>query len=242
MQRNPALKQALIWGISLGIIQVIVAVLAGILRVSNPGLVLLLELVAFLIALAFYLLAGLFAARQTHRVSTGTFAGMLTGVFQGILGFIAGIAVNIATVNVVRRTAQGLINTTRIPFHYTNGIVIAAAIVSGLIGLTFAVGLGAGLGALGGLIGRGNVQQQPPYMPYPGQPYQPYGAYPYPYPPQPGQPGPFYQGMPPYPPQQQPGQPYPAQAVPPYPVQQQAAPTNEQASTVPPTTPLPPQE
>src|SRR5579875_1555215 len=235
MQKHPALKQALIWGISLGIIQIIVTVLAGILRVSNPGIALLLELLAFLIALAFYLLAGLFAARQTHRVSTGTFAGLLTGVFQGILGFIATIVVDIATINRVRRVAQGFVNAANIPFHYTNGFIIAAAIIGGLIGLVFATGLGAGLGALGGLIGRGNVQQQPPSMPYPGQPYPPYGAYPYPYPypPQPGQPGQPYQGMPPYPPQQQPGQPSPAQAVPPYPGQQQATPANEQTSTVP---------
>lgn len=222
MEKHPALKQALIWGISLGIIQIIVTVLTGILRVSNPAIALLLELLAFLIALTFYLLAGLFAARQTHRVSTGTFAGLLTGVFQGILGFIATIVVDIATINRVRRVAQGLVNAANIPFHYTNGFIIAAAIIGGLIGLVFATGLGAGLGALGGLIGRGNVQQQPPSMPYPGQPYPPYGAYPYPYPypPQPGQP---YQGMPPYP-------------------GQQVTPANEQASTVPPTTPLPPQE
>ncbi len=258
MQKNPALKQALIWGISLGIIQVIVTVLVGMLRSTNPGLVLILDLVIFIVALVFYLLAGLFAARQTHKVSTGTIAGLLTGVFQGVPGLVATTIITVTTVDTLRRTTQSLINNMNVPFHYTNGIIIAGQIIGGVIGLAFAIGLGAGLGALGGLIGRGKVQQQQPYMPYPPQPYPPYGAVPpYPYPPQPGQP---YQGMPSYPsypPQGVP--PYPAQAVPyPYPLQDaasaqsvqtapstaatQPAPTNQSDQSTPPTTPLPPQE
>ncbi len=67
--------------------------------------------------------------------------------------------------------------------------LIAGGIGIYILGLIFAIGVGAGIGALGGLLGRSQARKNAPPQPYQDQPY-------------PGQP---------YPPQPYPGQPYPPQ-------------------------------
>lgn len=193
--KNPSLKQGLIWGIAVGVAQFIVDFINTSTNIGSLSL--LLTVLVFLFGIAAYLIAGWLAAKQTGKVSTGTIAGLWTGVFYGIIGAIATV-VTIATNLSSRLTqVQDLANQIQLPVHYTPGLLLAGAFIDALLGLAFAIGIGSGIGALGGLIGRSQA------------PKQPYPAYPYP---------PMYQGMPPYqqPPQGMPPYQQPPQGVPPY--------------------------
>ena len=183
--KNPSFKQGLIWGISVGIAQFIVDFINTSTNIGAFSL--LLTVLVFLFGIAAYLIAGWLAAKQTGKVSTGTIAGLWTGVFYGIIGAI-GTIVTIST-NLSARLAQvqDFANQMQLQIHYTPGLLLAGGIIDALVGAAFAIGIGSGIGALGGLIGRSQA------------PKQPYPAYPYP---------PMYQGMPPY---QQ-----PPQGMPPY--------------------------
>lgn len=166
------------------------------LNLGSSILSILLGITGFLLGLAAYFVAGILASRQTGKVSTGVFAGMWTGGFYGIIGCIASI---ILFFTVTIGPAIELYNRT---YHSVTQVdslrtvLIASVLIGSIIGIALAIGWGAGLGALGGLIGRNSWRKQHPQQPYPGQPY-------------PGQP---------YPPIQQypPAQGYPAQQPWPY--------------------------
>lgn len=169
----------------------------------------------FLIELALFFVAGMLAAKQTARVGTGSVAGLIAGATGGIIGLIftiirvAALPASYYQAVVDRAQSQG------------GSITLAQAQAAGtVVGIVFAIivyliviGIGAGLGALGGLVGRGQAPR-PPYT------ESMYSGYPQPgaYPPPPGYPMP--QGtypQPGYPPAGQPG--YPPAGQPQYPGQ-----------------------
>ncbi|HLJ80467.1 MAG TPA: hypothetical protein VKT52_03200 [Ktedonobacterales bacterium] len=177
----------------------------------------------FLVSLALYFVAGMLASGQTGRVGTGSLAGLVAGAVGGIVGLVAGI---IAIVTIPTSAFQSIANQTQtsggttLTAQQVQSAVVVIGIVGAVIGLLIAIGLGSGIGALGGLVGRGRAPRPQyseamyqgmgqGYPPAPGYPPQPQGGYPPPgqYPPPPGQ----YpqQGYP-----QQPGQ-YPPPPPPP---------------------------
>jgi len=156
-------------------------------------------LVNFLVGLAAYFVAGILAAKQTAKVSTGTFAGMWAGGLNGVIGMVVN-----GTLFFMVNLPRVLNLTSTNPTYAANPDGFRAGVIGGgvgflIFGLFFAIGLGAGLGALGGLIGKNTSKlvATPPYpaQPYPGQgnlypsaPYQSYpGQQPYPGQPYPGQ-------------------------------------------------------
>lgn len=198
-----AVKVALQQGLIFGLAQAVIA--SGILLINTfvnttpdtLGISLLLTVVSFLLGLAAYFGAGILAARQTGKVSTGTFAGMWTGAIYGIIGFVVGMVL-FFQVNLPRLldTLNNSPSASVNPDAFKTGAIIGG-VGGAIFGILFAIGLGAGLGALGGLIGKNISKVQPvpaipayPYQPYPGQPgvYAPYPA--------PGQPAPYPQAAP----------------------------------------------
>ncbi|MGH2510471.1 MAG: hypothetical protein ACRDHZ_24105 [Ktedonobacteraceae bacterium] len=183
-------KIALRYGLIFGLIQAIVAssiLLANTFVNTTPdqiGISLLLVGVSFLVGLAAYFVAGIFAAKQTSKVSTGTFAGMWTGAVYGIIDFIVALAL-FFQVNLPK-----LLNTigtspaaSASPDAFKTGTIIGG-VGGAIFGILFAIGLGAGLGALGGLIGKSTSKVQPipatlAHPAYPGQPI-PFTLYPQP--------------------------------------------------------------
>ena len=213
-------KVAFRYGLIFGLIQAAIALIVALLNIfvlsSNTGVVLVLNGLVFLTGLAAYFIAGMMASRQTGKVSTGTISGLWAGVFYGVLGFI------ITTILFLSITYPKLIdhyNSVGYPSNVSQSAFKAGIVAGGVglyfLGLIFAIGVGAGIGALGGLLGRSQARKNAPLQPYQEQPYP---GQPYP-PPQP------YQG------QSYPGQPYPyTQPAP----QQQSQPS-EQAPTPSPT-------
>lgn len=182
--------------------------------INNTGGTSFLGCVVFLAMLALTFIAGMLAARGTHRVGSGAIAGLLTGVFGGLISGVGSIVVMAVVVvpsleipaNVALEPAQ------------VGTLVVAAIIFAAILMLLVDTGIGAGMGALGGLLGAKNRHEAlppapPSYTPgYPGYPA---------YPGMPAQPGSAPQAWPPAnPPQypQYPQNPQP-QGNPPYPQQ-----------------------
>ncbi len=101
-------------------------------------------------ALAF-LLAGLFAAKRTGKVSTGALAGLWSGIISTIIGmavvFIALLTVSHAAF------VQGTLSSSADPRYAQQyawiGLVILTIVLSSVM-----AAIGSGLGALGGLVGK----------------------------------------------------------------------------------------
>jgi hypothetical protein len=221
-----ALRYGLIFGLIQAAIVAIVLLLNAFVFLGNTGVSLILGVLSFLTGLAAYFVAGTLAAKQTGKVSTGTISGLWAGVFYGVIGCIISIAIFLGI------TLPKLLNQYNTA-GYPSGVspatfrigVIAGGVGVYIFGLFFAIGVGAGIGALGGLLGRSQARKAAPAQPYQEQPYpgQPYPGQPYPTPP-------AYPGQP-YPGQPYPGQPYP---TPPYSSQSYPLPPNSQAQPNPP--------
>jgi len=99
-----------------------------------------------------FLLAGLLAAKRTGRVSTGTLAGLWSGVFSNIIVwalFIAVVAVyHDAVVSAALSSGIGL------DPQNTELYILEVLVFCAISSLLLMMGVGSGLGALGGLIGK----------------------------------------------------------------------------------------
>lgn len=225
-QGHPALRYGVIFGGIIAVLSIISNVIsiadgsetaafnASSGQASVSSGILGLGCLFFLVYLALYFVAGMLASSKTGRVGTGSLAGLVAGAVGGIVGLVAGI---IAIMTIPTSTFQSIADRTQtsggtpLTAQQVQSAIVAVGIVGAILGLLFAIGLGAGIGALGGLAGRGRAPR-PQYMeamypgmaqgypPAPGYPQQPQGAYPQPgYPPQ-GYPQPGQYPPPPPPP------------------------------------------
>jgi len=177
-----ARKIVLQYGLIFGLAQTVIAVSILFLNTfvtTSVGLALLLAVVNFLLSLAAYFVAGTLAARHTGRLSTGTFAGLWAGVFYGVLNFIVSLVIFL---QVTLPRTLAILNSSPTflsdPDATRAGVIIGGVGVE-ILGFLLAIGLGAGMGALGGLAGRQSSPLRPtpiiltyvasPPFPQPGQ-------------------------------------------------------------------------
>ena len=134
-----------ICGVVPGVIQISISLLA------SGSLKTILNVLVWLIA---FFVIGLFAARQTGRVRTGTLVGLTAGLTGSLIGVIFSI-VQIATDGQV---TQALHQAEQRGGNLSPGIlhtlVIVLIALSLFVSVVLELGLGAGMGALGGLVGR----------------------------------------------------------------------------------------
>jgi len=240
-QRNPAVKWGLIFGgllILLALINLGIEFATGTqtaatspspLASMHLGASLLQGCIVFLIELALFFVAGLLTARENGRVGSAAIAGVIAGALAAIVGAI------ITAVTLLSRPLTTIVppGARMTPDQY-HSFLLTIVIIGVIIGVAFDIGIGAGMAALGGLVGKSQFDRthlgQPmaetyytPMAPAPGYPVHPQGSYPqggYPqggYPPAPGAypPAGAPEGYPPqYPPQQYPPQQYPPQYPP----------------------------
>ncbi|HLJ81304.1 MAG TPA: hypothetical protein VKT52_07465 [Ktedonobacterales bacterium] len=173
----------LLWGLLFGIILALLVVLdrlfvAGALRQAGLGAglisLLLSRGVLYVVGLALFFLGGLLAARRSGAVESGVFAGLLAGALAGLTNLVVVVLADAAANRRLQRaaTARHVLPT----LHAAMGTSIFSAVVT-LIVVTL---VGAGVGALGGLVRRGSGRR--------GQPFQgggSPGAFGYPPPPAP---------------------------------------------------------
>ena len=138
-----------------------VVVLAHFLGVAHDwqiGALTIGQLIPIVLELAIFVVVGVLAARRSGRVESGALAGVVAGLVIGIGSFL----LLLGGVLILRQQihAQGLHSAAP-------RAIYAAALVRSGIGIAVAAVVGLALGALGGLIGRGSAEGQPPS----GQPY-----------------------------------------------------------------------
>ncbi len=167
----------------------------------------LLGCAVYLVDLGLLFVAGILTARKTGSVG----AASLTGLVAGLIGALVGSGIALVLIMTVIAPQIQVPADSPISQNQLQTIIIGGAVLGIVIALIVDGGFGAGIGALGGLVGRNTYQQANPPQPYqqsfyPGAMGQP-GAYP---------PPPPYTG-PQYPPQPYAGPQYPA--APQYPAQ-----------------------
>ena len=185
----PTGKVAFQQGLIFGLAQAVVAssiIFINTFVSTNSGVSLLLDVLSFFTGLAAYFLAGIMGAKQNGRLRTGVFAGMWTGAIYGAIDLVVSLVLffQISLPKALNILNNSTTTTTMSP-DTIRTVAIATGVGTEVFGFLFAIGLGAGLGALGGLIGRNTSKFKAvpvvPVMPaayYPGQPapYPPYAA------------------------------------------------------------------
>jgi len=150
-------RTTFLWGVLSGIILALLIVLdrlvlAGQLR--HAGLdaslvaVLLSRAVLYILGLALFFLAGLFAARRSGAVESGVFAGLLAGGLAGLTNLVFAV---LAAGAARRRLPRVATARHALPALHA---AAAAGISSGVVAFVVVSLVGAGAGALGGLAGR----------------------------------------------------------------------------------------
>src|SRR5215469_13594689 len=142
---HPALREGLVFGVTLWIVTLPAALLQPF--VHPNGLVTSLRMLFFLVTIALTLLAGFRASLRTGRVRTGALAGLIMGLISSLLEYITSL------------TTIFVFDT---PFHHRLSLATATQLQQGittysiifLIVIVVELLLGAGIGAIGGLIGR----------------------------------------------------------------------------------------
>jgi hypothetical protein len=228
------------WGVIFGAAAAVLGIIDGVVYAATAGSLITgssgtlsggalanagLTCLFFLVDLALFFVAGMLTARQTGTVGSAAISGLIAGAIGGLIGGVANAVVVITHPDLLNMPS---LSQSGIDVH---SLVVPAAIFGVVLRAAFFGGLGAGLGALGGLAGRGNAPRQqamaglygpppgsyplPGTYPPPGGMYPPPGTYPPPgyapptdypaqpmYPPPPGYPPqPVYPPPPGYPPQ-----------------------------------------
>jgi hypothetical protein len=187
-------REGLIFGVLLGIAHIGLSLLNGLFVQS----IALSGILVILLWLGAFFWAGARGSKQTGRVGTGSLAGLVTAVFAGAIAFIFMLIIEAPSVPLIRQQVIDAYKAQGIAIQVTDSMVWGILVVVGIVLWLLGIGVGAGMGALGGLLGRSQSTFLPPPM-YPVYPPPPYGPPPMqpPYPPS-------YQDQPPQSPDQPP--------------------------------------
>jgi hypothetical protein len=176
---NPALHNGLLFGMILGIVEIVLYFLFGTL-----GLILSLLLFLFLVGYAGYR-----ASTCTGKVSTGGVAGVLVGLLSSVIASIPLLLYILTNSDAIRVQVQRQIagNSMYQGVTVTNTLMLASVILFLLVLVAGATLLGLGIGSIGGVLGKRQAPSPPvpqspsslpPYLPQanippPSQAYQP---------------------------------------------------------------------
>jgi hypothetical protein len=143
----------------------------------------LLFVLLVLLWLAAYFVAGMRASKRTALVSTGTLAGLWTALIAGLIALIVSLVLDSLNLDALRESFQQTLRQqmpdTYNGFQFTNQAAIALSALGNICLLLLGIAVGAGLGALGGLLGksqspwrlvgpRQNFPAHPPFSSPPG--------------------------------------------------------------------------
>ena len=149
--RRPALRQGLIFGIALGIIEVLFSYLSQVVQLGFIS-----TLIAYGLYLVFGLIAGLRAAQQTGWTRTGVVAGLWTGLFSSLISSIVSFILTVANLNAIVANLQDAARKAnpQDTTVYTNQAVIEIELFLLAIVIIIALLLGLAGGAIGGAMGK----------------------------------------------------------------------------------------
>jgi hypothetical protein len=154
LRANPTLR----WGLTFGVIAGLVSVGQFALPYAAPGTAAasIAGAAVFIVLLGLYFVAGILAGRRAGSTSSGGLAGLLAGVVATIIGgAVTILIVAVAPHTYAQAAGLGHLATPR-------RVLVALAFAGMLRGLLVQGSCGAGLGALGGLIGASRPHTLPP--------------------------------------------------------------------------------
>ena len=171
---NPALHNGLLFGMILGIVEIVLYFLFGTL-----GLILSLLFFLFLVGYAGYR-----ASTCTGMVSTGAVAGVLVGLLSSVIASIPLLLYILTNSDAIRVQVQQQIagNSMYQGVTVTNTLILASVILFLLVLVAGATLLGLGIGSIGGVLGKRQAPSPPvpqspsslpPYLPQANIPPQP---------------------------------------------------------------------
>lgn len=152
--RRQAFNLGVLYGIGIAVIGIVCDLLAAATKLDFFGEI------NWLIWLVGFLLVGYLATLRAGKVSIGALAGLWAGLGSGIIS-LAWSIFNVFTVGAV--ALQKSIHQATTKSHVTPASTQSIAIVGFALLLIFylclEIGVGAGLGALGGLVTRGRAKK-----------------------------------------------------------------------------------
>jgi hypothetical protein len=163
---NPALHNGLLFGMLLGIVEIVLYLLFGTL-----GLILSLLLFLFLVGYAGYR-----ASTCTGKVSTGGVAGVLVGLLSSVIASLPLLLYILTNSDAIRMQVQQQIagNSMYQGVTVTNTLMLASVILFLVVLVAGATLLGLGVGSLGGVLGKRQAPSPPvPQSPSSLPPYLP---------------------------------------------------------------------
>jgi hypothetical protein len=184
---HPALKWGLIFGGILALLSIASSTLqlatGAYSQLGDPsasqahlGTTLLLGCGGFIVEAALYFFAGMLAARANGKVGAGALAGLIAAAIGSVIGGVISIFV-LTNLSLTPPPGAGID-----PVQYTS-LLRTIIIIAAIGGIVIGLGIGTGIAALGGLVGRGQYESAHPLQPMAGSmytPLAPVGA-PYPY-------------------------------------------------------------
>ena len=152
---NPALRVGLMMGIIVGIILLVGVLLDNLdtlapLRTFSP----LVSSLEFIVAMTLYLLAGLRVSQQTGRVRTGALAGLIAGLTASLIKFTMASILILPHLDTMRQHLLSQAPSGLERQFATTPFIIGVLLFADGIGIVVEFALGAGAGAIGGLIGK----------------------------------------------------------------------------------------
>jgi len=106
-------------------------------------------------------IAGMRASQETGRITTGTLAGLWTGLIGILIPSIISIVLLLINIDAVRKSAQDAADKQHLHITYTNSLLLTGLLINFLILLALGVLLGVIGGAVGGNFGRRRAQLPP---------------------------------------------------------------------------------
>jgi hypothetical protein len=154
-------RQALLVGVVLGVVDLLRTLIEGPngLTGTTPGM---LGVAAFLVVAAGFVYLGYRIAAQTARVRTGALAGLIAGLVVWACYVVAALAVALPNQETLRRQFQAAADQAHLGIQYSTAAALGAVIVSLVLAIFPGAGVGAGLGALGGVFGKRRVARTAP--------------------------------------------------------------------------------
>lgn len=166
MERQPRPSLAWLWGLLFGGLLIVVYLFAqfATLRLARSLMAIAMgQMVMILIALLAFFLAGLVAAQRSRRLESGMLAGFVAGLVT-VLG--------IALLDVLRFGAYMRAMRFGLAAPHVAPMLSTGSMMSGCLFLLSTPLIGLGMGALGGLAGRGRAPlPQQPFAPMPPSGY-----------------------------------------------------------------------
>ena len=156
---SPALRQGLIFGVILAVVEIAFSFLSQIIALGLLG-----SIIALVIYLVFGILAGRRASALTGKVGTGVLAGFLAGLIASVISSIVSIILTLTNIDAIRQNAQQIANQQGLHITYTNALVIQSVILALVFVIILSALIALGGGAIGGYIGRSRAPiSQTPY-------------------------------------------------------------------------------